>query len=209
MYFSRPCFKQSIASSSSKKKKKVKNKVQDAYEKERARQIAMIAMAQQETLKETKSPRTSSPLSQQNGNYTPAKYNMDPSPSPKRGGGVPAGMESNDSGSVSLEYSIDSSMMGETSTLAGQFIGGDASVSTAGASRRRTKLSSLDEDESATSSQMTEVVPSDEELFAVGWAKALDPKSESYYYFTLDRSKIVWENPLATEEGPTQMLYTA
>ena len=168
----------------------------------------MIAMAQQETLKDTQSPRTGSPLSQKNGNYTPTKYNMEPSPSPKRGG-VSEGMERNDSGSVSLEYSIDSSMMGETSTLAGQFIGGDASVSTAGASRRRTKLSSLDEDESATSSQMTEVVPSDEELFAVGWAKALDPKSGSYYYFTLDRSKIVWENPLATEEGHTQTLYTA
>ena len=41
------------------------------------------------------------------------------------------------------------------------------------------------------------VVPADDELFAVGWAKALDPKSGSYYYFTLDRSKIVWDNPLA------------
>jgi len=198
----------SIVSSTSKKKKRIKNKVQDAYEKERARQIAMIAMAQQETLKETQSPRTGSPLSQKNGNYTPAKYNMEPSPSPKHGG-VSAGMERNDSGSVSLEYSIDSSMMGETSTLAGQFVGGDASVSTAGASRRRTKLPSLDEDESATSSLMTEVVPCDEELFAVGWAKALDPKSGSYYYFTLDRSKIVWENPLSTGDGHTQPLYTA
>ncbi len=38
--------------------------------------------------------------------------------------------------------------------------------------------------------------PSDQELFALGWAKALDPKSGAYYYFTLDRSKIVWDNPL-------------
>lgn len=38
--------------------------------------------------------------------------------------------------------------------------------------------------------------PTDQELFAVGWAKALDPKSGSYYYFTLDRSKIIWDNPL-------------
>lgn len=196
------------SSATSKKKKKVKNKVKDAYEKERARQIAMIALAQQETLKETRSPRKESALSEKNGN-TP-KYKMDPTPSPKGGGGGPEGMERNDSGSVSLEYSIDSSMLGETSTLAGQsLLGGDASVSTAGASRRRVKLSSLGEDESATSSQMTEVVPSDEELFAVGWAKALDPKSGSYYYFTLDRSKIVWENPLATEDGQTKMLYTA
>ena len=50
--------------------------------------------------------------------------------------------------------------------------------------------------ESATSGS-TEFVPSDEELFAVGWAKALDPKSGSYYYFTLDRTQIVWDNPLA------------
>ena len=43
-----------------------------------------------------------------------------------------------------------------------------------------------------------DAVPTDEELFSVGWAKALDPKSGSYYYFTLDRQKIVWDNPLAT-----------
>jgi len=40
------------------------------------------------------------------------------------------------------------------------------------------------------------IVPSDEDLIAVGWAKAYDPNTESYYYFTLDRSKTVWENPL-------------
>ena len=42
------------------------------------------------------------------------------------------------------------------------------------------------------------IVPGDEELNAVGWAKALDPNSGSYYYFTLDRQKTVWENPLGT-----------
>jgi hypothetical protein len=40
-------------------------------------------------------------------------------------------------------------------------------------------------------------LPSDEELNAIGWAKALDENSGSYYYFTLDRTKTVWENPLA------------
>ena len=35
--------------------------------------------------------------------------------------------------------------------------------------------------------------PSDQDLFAMGWVEALDPKTESYYYFTLDSSKIVWE----------------
>ena len=40
------------------------------------------------------------------------------------------------------------------------------------------------------------VVPSDEELNVRGWAKALDPHSGSYYYYTLDRMNTVWENPL-------------
>jgi len=43
-----------------------------------------------------------------------------------------------------------------------------------------------------------EAIPTDEELFAVGWAKALDPNSGSYYYFTLDRSKTVWESPITS-----------
>lgn len=40
------------------------------------------------------------------------------------------------------------------------------------------------------------LVPSDDELNAVGWAKALDSNSGAYYYFTLDRTKTIWENPL-------------
>lgn len=51
----------------------------------------------------------------------------------------------------------------------------------------------------ASTSTMDEI-PSDEELFSVGWAKALDPNSGSYYYFTLDRKKTVWDNPLAGRE---------
>jgi len=39
--------------------------------------------------------------------------------------------------------------------------------------------------------------PSDQDLLTLmGWVEALDPKTESYYYFTLDSSKIVWDNPL-------------
>ena len=143
----------------------------------------------------TRSLKAGGALSEKNG-YA-SQYSMDLHQSPKMG---QQGMERNDSGSLSLEYSLDSSMLGDTSTLAGQYIGGDASVSTA-ASRRRTKR--MDEDASATSSAATEVVPSDEDLFAVGWAKALDPKSGSFYYFTLDRSKIVWENPLAPDDAYT------
>ncbi len=41
------------------------------------------------------------------------------------------------------------------------------------------------------------VIPDDDELFAIGWAKALDANTGVYYYFTLDRTKTVWENPLA------------
>eukprot|EP00594_Rhizosolenia_setigera_P020699 CAMPEP_0178980128 /NCGR_PEP_ID=MMETSP0789-20121207/26300_1 /TAXON_ID=3005 /ORGANISM="Rhizosolenia setigera, Strain CCMP 1694" /LENGTH=635 /DNA_ID=CAMNT_0020670459 /DNA_START=159 /DNA_END=2067 /DNA_ORIENTATION=- len=46
-----------------------------------------------------------------------------------------------------------------------------------------------------------EVIPTDEELYKIGWAKALDSNSGSYYYFSLDRSKIVWENPLIPSES--------
>lgn len=50
----------------------------------------------------------------------------------------------------------------------------------------------------SSASTFIDPVPTDEDLFAIGWAKALDPKTGYYYYFTLDRSKTVWENPLAT-----------
>ncbi len=53
---------------------------------------------------------------------------------------------------------------------------------------------------STSSGTGNEKIPSDEELFAIGWAKALDPSSGCYYYFTLDRSQTVWENPLHSSE---------
>lgn len=141
----------------------------------------------------------------------------------------------NNSG-VSLDYSVDSTHMGDQSTFMGDqstigggssLLGGkfatDASVATAvtkeplaststpeakkdpiaaNEPKLSSKSRSRDDDEASSfslqeSSSSIEVIPSDEELFAVGWAKALDPKSGSYYYFTLDRTKIVWDNPLA------------
>lgn len=54
---------------------------------------------------------------------------------------------------------------------------------------------------SSASSTYSEQVPSDEELFAAGWAKTLDSSSGCYYYFTLDRKKTCWENPLAPPES--------
>lgn len=57
-----------------------------------------------------------------------------------------------------------------------------------------------EEDDSILDSEEEEEIPSDEALFAIGWAKALDPNSGCYYYFTLDRTETVWENPLLHTE---------
>jgi hypothetical protein len=116
---------------------------------------------------------------------------------------------------VSLEYSIDSAgnTIGEStvgSSLLGQHID-TATVASNGTKdtrgRHETNIEnvireatpSAEESNGSTflSSHESDEPPSDEDLFRVGWAKTLDPKSGSYYYFTLDRSKIVWENPLA------------
>jgi hypothetical protein len=141
-------------------------KVKEAYEKERARQIAMIALAQEEADK-VHSPKKNPALAVKDGNAP--KFSMAATKSPRNKDTKILRIDSNAS---SLEYSIDSSMLGDSSTI--------------------TNVLKHDDE-----SQTSEVgVPSDEDLFAVGWAKALDSKSGSYYYFTLDRSKIVWDNPL-------------
>lgn len=122
---------------------------------------------------------------------------------------------------ISLEYSIDSAgnTIGEStvgSSLLGQNIdtGTVASISTKnprgqnGVAHDVVREGSASAEESHESSFLStqdsdEPVPADEELFKFGWAKALDPNSGSYYYFTLDRSKIVWENPLAPPSQST------
>ena len=85
-----------------------------------------------------------------------------------------------------LEYSVDSSsvVLREKGNAGNKFGGSDFSSSTTGSS-----LLPLDN-----------TVPSDEELFAFGWAKALDPKTNAYYYFTLDRTQTVWTNPLTNRD---------
>jgi hypothetical protein len=94
----------------------------------------------------------------------------------------------NNSG-LSLEYSIDSTQFGEKSAMT-SLVGGHLMPVT---------HESHDEDlPHVDSEDSCESVPSDESLFNVGWAKAFDPSSESHYYFTLDRSKIVWDNPLGS-----------
>ena len=85
-----------------------------------------------------------------------------------------------------LEYSVDSSsvVLREKGNATNKFGGSDFSTSTTGSS-----LLPLDH-----------TVPTDEELFAFGWAKALDPKTGAYYYFTLDRTQTVWINPLTNRD---------
>lgn len=100
----------------------------------------------------------------------------------------------------SLEYSIDSANFGDmksTNTNQSSLMGQKYTAATS-----KTAVSQdfkvYEDDLPQTDSEDSEIVPSDEELFNVGWAKALDPNSGSYYYFTLDRSQIVWDNPLGS-----------
>lgn len=109
---------------------------------------------------------------------------------------------------ISLEYSMDSSLLGGgDSSITGHYFQAteNGSVSTSNSRFSKNSLPkknmlprSVDDDTSLLSGDLISEtgVPSDQDLFAVGWAKALDAKSGSYYYFTLDRSKIVWDNPL-------------
>lgn len=99
----------------------------------------------------------------------------------------------------SLDYSLDDNSYatfgGENSVQGNQSLLSYVTRSTVATQNRRGDDDSLVH--SLTSAE--EVVPSDESLFSIGWAKALDENSGSYYYFTLDRSKTVWENPLLSE----------
>jgi len=112
---------------------------------------------------------------------------------------------------LSLEYSMDSTHFGDKSsftqaTQQSSLLGQHLSEPSRQPVQHQTKslLTSVTqeagpEDIVQTDSEDSgETTPSDEELFNVGWAKALDPNSGSYYYFTLDRRKIIWENPLAS-----------
>jgi len=133
---------------------------------------------------------------------------------------------------ASLDYSVDTaSLLGDGSLLGGQFAG-DNSVITMGTTTSENKSllsaftkSTLHDSSNVGNGQRDEVgvqedtddislsllestssveyIPTDEELFAVGWAKALDPSSGSYYYFTLDRTNIVWDNPLLDSTSAT------
>lgn len=149
-------------------------------------------------------------------------YNMAPG-SPPGKKSVQSEVQRLEQGGVSMEYSQDESSAYFTdgnSTLLGQHIDADGSVITNNTREEMSKLaarqvepdiSDNDEDdddgsagsaeESATDTSFS-VIPTDEELLAIGWAKALDASSGNYYYFTLDRSQIIWDNPLNMSVGP-------
>lgn len=201
-----------VTKQATKTAKKNKNKsAKEALEKERSRQIALIAMAQEQTTKAQEHlARTLA---------DPEKIALAEAVMNKKSKQQPV-VQRNDSG-VSLEYSVDSTLYGDASTTTGSLLGHqyavDGSVmtaSTAGSTSRQSRrnippLSAAaaaankprdDEEMSGFSLQESmssvDVVPTDEELFNVGWAKAMDPKSGTFYYFTLDRTRTVWDNPL-------------
>jgi hypothetical protein len=91
----------------------------------------------------------------------------------------------------STDYSLDDNTAADGS-LIGTLYAGDASVFTATSENRTVTTASF-----ALSTSTPDRVPTDEELFALGWAKAFDHNSGAYYYFTLDRKTIVWDNPLS------------
>jgi hypothetical protein len=112
------------------------------------------------------------------------------------------GVDTSESG-LSLEYSADGSSaffnqdgggFGSAAAVAAGHQYASAGANAKQAGRQEEDDESLSIQESVSSGMS--VVPTDEELFAVGWAKALDPSSGNYYYFTLDRSMTIWENPL-------------
>ncbi len=127
---------------------------------------------------------------------------------------------------LSMEYSVDeSTLIGDKSvstfdsTLLGQNFDGGESKSmispamepVAAKVQIKTVLSDVPEKSyhthkssvtvASSASTYNEQIPSDEELFAAGWAKTLDSSSGCYYYFTLDRKKTCWDNPLAPPES--------
>lgn len=95
----------------------------------------------------------------------------------------------------STDYSLDDNTAADGS-LIGIDYAGDASVFTTTSVNRNLTATSIEASFSLPSST-SERVPTDEELFAVGWAKAFDHNSGAYYYFTLDRKTIIWDNPLS------------
>jgi hypothetical protein len=196
------CFKYNIqANPNNYQMNKETAEAKEALEKERQRQIALVAMAQDQAAKPSAhlTKTLQDPNKQQLAEAVTLHMKGDGQRSSKP--------------EVPLTYSKDESTLFGDSTLMGQNYATDNSSTKDSRSNnaypnlpryatdKDTNAKKETEDDSVFSiqestSSMTEVIPSDEDLFRIGWAKALDPSSGSYYYFTLDRSEIVWENPL-------------
>jgi hypothetical protein len=194
--------------------------VREALDRERQRQIELIAMVHEQTSRSTSSRRKLHDAVADPSEHSQLISEIGRPQSPS--------LRKTDSGTsgISLEYSIDSAAVGEnsvggntlgtlTSTLGGSTVGStsllgqhfaqDAATISSNVSRAPRDIiteivqegSSSGEESQDSVVSAEEPVPSDDDLFAVGWAKALDANSGSYYYFTLDRKQIVWDNPLA------------
>ncbi|KAL7563964.1 hypothetical protein ACA910_017577 [Epithemia clementina (nom. ined.)] len=193
-----------------KKKKEKQSSTKELLDQERKRQELLLQKVQ--------SGESTSVASSHNKKGKSSHYKMTPvTPhSPQKRGGLE--LDATES-AASMEYSQDGSSAYMTeggSTLFGQQFATDSpSMATKAASSTRLTVASSntttdDEENSAFmsvqgSSSTMSVIPSDEELLAIGWAKAMDVASGNYYYYTLDRQRIVWDNPLSsnhsTEEG--------
>ena len=106
-----------------------------------------------------------------------------------------------------LEYSVDSS------SILREKVNSKSSTNKASTSmmKNANHFACRDDFSSSTVGSSTilplpDAVPSDEELFAFGWAKTLDSNTGAYYYFTLDRTQTVWENPIANRDLVTKSL---
>ena len=180
----------------SKKKKAPNTVAQKSLEDERQQHTELMARAQQTS---HSPPKSSRPLGKtgidQHG------YLNSASPTKKSESGL------------SLDYSTDGSSafltVDGTSLLGGQFAPSESYASTTpmhASSQKQSPSRQTDQDDAVeasfsiqeSSSSLQSEIPTDEELFVIGWAKAIDQKSGNYYYFTLDRTKTVWENPLAS-----------
>lgn len=185
-----------------KKEKELNRKLaqQQQEEKERAQQQEQQEQEQQERLQKQRQESK-----HQTGPEIPNQGR-----SPSWGNARPPPAIHKTPSNHSLDYSID-----DLSYATGNFTA-DGSVNTTGnqsllsyvtRSTVHTQESNAvrgdhqqDDDDSLVHSLVSaEEVPSDEALFGIGWAKALDENSGSYYYFTLDRSKTVWDNPLLSD----------
>ena len=179
------------------KKKKDKQSPKELLDQERKRQEQLLQKVQSGESAGSRKGKSS-------------HYKMTPvtpiSPNKRGGGGTDFDVAES---AISMEYSQDGSSAYMTeggSTLFGQQFANDSPSMT----KASTKLaaSTTEEDENsafmsvqASSASTMSVVPTDDELLAIGWAKAMDATSGNYYYYTLDRSKIVWDNPLSSNNS--------